>query len=424
MEMSSGGAMPTPHGRRHGHDRRRRARDHDARRTAGARTRSRTTCSSTRRLHVRGDGRRRRVDVRPRRRHRLVPRRPGVQLADGALPDPASIRVEEWVNAFDYDDPAPTDGAARCRRRDGAPRRTPTTARRLVRVGVGTADLADADRPPANITFVIDTSGSMDIRDRLGLVQVVAGPARRHAARRRHDRHRHLRRRRPPVLAPTEVARRRADHRRHRRARPGRQHEHGGRPAARLRAGPRRVRRRRPQRRRPRLRRRRQRRRHRPDRADRADHQGRRGGHPPRHRRLRDGQLQRPPDGAAGRPGRRLLRLRRHVRGGRAAVRRGPHADADRRRRRRQGPGRVRSRRRRVVPADRLREPDARRRGVPRRHRRRRRARPGPRRDRAVRGAPGRPRPDHAARRRAAGHRSWARSACAGRHPARVRSRS
>ena len=63
-------------------------------------------------------------------------------------------------------------------------------------------------------------------------------------------------------------------------------------------------------------------------RAHRPDHAGRRGGHPPRHRRLRHGQLQRPPDGAARRPGRRLLQLRRHVRGGRAAVRRGPHADA------------------------------------------------------------------------------------------------
>ena len=50
-----------------------------------------------------------------------------------------------------------------------------------------------------------------------------------------------------------------------------------------------------------------------------ADHPGRRRGHPPRHRRLRHGQLQRPPDGAARRPGRRLLLLRRHVRRGRAS---------------------------------------------------------------------------------------------------------
>ena len=54
----------------------------------------------------------------------------------------------------------------------------------------------------------------------------------------------------------------------------------------------------------------------------------RRGGprrHPPGHRRLRHGQLQRPPDGAARRPGRRLLLLRRHLRGGRAALRRRAH---------------------------------------------------------------------------------------------------
>ena len=222
-----------------------------------------------RRLDVRGDRRRRRVDVRPRRRHRLATAPPWPSSPAASSPTQHSIRVEEWVNAFDYDDPAPTDGPRRGRRRDGR-----RTARRR-RHGAGAhrcrhgRPSTDADRPPANITFVIDTSGSMDIRDRLGLVQSSLALLVQHlrdddtiAIVTYGDDA-------TPVLRTDDGRRRRAHHRRHRRARPGRQHEHGGRAAARLPAGPRGLRPRRAQRRRAGLRRRRQRRHHRPDRADR-----------------------------------------------------------------------------------------------------------------------------------------------------------
>lgn len=90
--------------------------------------------------------------------------------AEGLAPEPDSIRVEEWVNAFAYGDGAPTDTALGLQVETGAaPRAEEGTA--LVRVGVSSMQIADEDRPQANITFVIDTSGSMDIRDRLGLVQ-------------------------------------------------------------------------------------------------------------------------------------------------------------------------------------------------------------------------------------------------------------
>lgn len=90
--------------------------------------------------------------------------------AQGLAPDPDSIRVEEWVNAFAYDDRAPEGTALGVQVETGAaPRADAGTA--LVRVGISAAEIADADRPPANITFVIDTSGSMDIRERLGLVK-------------------------------------------------------------------------------------------------------------------------------------------------------------------------------------------------------------------------------------------------------------
>ncbi len=91
-------------------------------------------------------------------------------LAEGLRPDPDSIRVEEWVNAFDYGDPPPADGAVGVTVESAlAPGAGDGTI--LARVAVSTQALAQEDRPPAHLTFVVDTSGSMDIRERLGLVK-------------------------------------------------------------------------------------------------------------------------------------------------------------------------------------------------------------------------------------------------------------
>jgi len=89
-------------------------------------------------------------------------------LAQGYRPDPDSIRPEEWVNSFDYGDPPAEDAALGATVEAGVAAGGEPT---LVRIGVATVDLGDEERPPANITFVIDTSGSMDIRERLGLVK-------------------------------------------------------------------------------------------------------------------------------------------------------------------------------------------------------------------------------------------------------------
>ena len=71
-----------------------------------------------RRRHLRGPGRqpvrpgrpRPRVHVRARRRHRVVRHRPALRRWTATSPIPASVRAEEFVNAFDQDYAAPTDG--------------------------------------------------------------------------------------------------------------------------------------------------------------------------------------------------------------------------------------------------------------------------------------------------------------------------
>ncbi|MFF6780035.1 von Willebrand factor type A domain-containing protein [Streptomyces sp. NPDC012510] len=90
-------------------------------------------------------------------------------LEDGGLPDPSTVRPEEFVNSFrqDYERP---DGDGFSVTVDGA--HTTGMEWSLVRVGLATrAAEGDGDRPPAALTFVIDVSGSMSEPGRLDLAQ-------------------------------------------------------------------------------------------------------------------------------------------------------------------------------------------------------------------------------------------------------------
>jgi Ca-activated chloride channel family protein len=92
-------------------------------------------------------------------------------LADGNLPDPASVRVEEWLNYFDYGDPAPTRGDFAIRV-EGAPSPFAQGPEyRLLRFNVKARQVKAESRRPAVLTFVIDISGSMARENRLGLVK-------------------------------------------------------------------------------------------------------------------------------------------------------------------------------------------------------------------------------------------------------------
>lgn len=91
-------------------------------------------------------------------------------IADGNTPDPASVRAEEWVNAFDQAYPQPEAGTFGIVA-DGGP--TPFLRRdeALLRVGIQARAVSDRSRQPASLTFVIDTSGSMSMGDRLETVK-------------------------------------------------------------------------------------------------------------------------------------------------------------------------------------------------------------------------------------------------------------
>ena len=89
-------------------------------------------------------------------------------IDQGQLPPRESVRVEEYVNSFNYDYDAPRNGLDVSV--DGGPSPFDDNTW-LVRIGVQAEIIEDAERQPAALTFVVDTSGSMDREDRLGLVR-------------------------------------------------------------------------------------------------------------------------------------------------------------------------------------------------------------------------------------------------------------
>ena len=92
-------------------------------------------------------------------------------LSEGYVPPPDAVRIEEMINYFDYDYPGPGSDETPFRA-DLEVVPAPWSAdTRLVRIGVkGYAPPAEA-RPAANLVLLIDTSGSMEGRDRLPLVK-------------------------------------------------------------------------------------------------------------------------------------------------------------------------------------------------------------------------------------------------------------
>ncbi len=92
-------------------------------------------------------------------------------LRDGNLPDKDSVRVEEYVNFFDHRYGAPVDGPFAVHVAGGPTPFVENDRYQLLRIGLQAYDVPDTERKPANLTFVIDVSGSMDREDRLEAVK-------------------------------------------------------------------------------------------------------------------------------------------------------------------------------------------------------------------------------------------------------------
>lgn len=89
----------------------------------------------------------------------------------GHLPPSEAIRVEEFVNYFDYGDPAPRRGEFTITA-EGAPSPFASGPRyQLVRFGIKGREISNAERRPATLIFVVDVSGSMRQENRLDLVK-------------------------------------------------------------------------------------------------------------------------------------------------------------------------------------------------------------------------------------------------------------
>jgi len=115
-------------------------------------------------------------------------------LQDRQLPVPDAVRIEEWINYFDFGYTAPIvntnqldDGrltTAALDRLEAADQGFVPFAsdievtqcpwaegHQLVRIGVQAMDVQREDRPPTHLVFLLDVSGSMNSPDKLGLVQ-------------------------------------------------------------------------------------------------------------------------------------------------------------------------------------------------------------------------------------------------------------
>ncbi len=91
-------------------------------------------------------------------------------LAAGRMPDAASIRPEEFYNAFDYGDPAPGAGEkVSCRVEQSA--HPFAQQRNLVRIAVRVPATGRGSGTPLNLTVLLDTSGSMERPDRRAAVR-------------------------------------------------------------------------------------------------------------------------------------------------------------------------------------------------------------------------------------------------------------
>ncbi|WP_304346553.1 VWA domain-containing protein [Capnocytophaga leadbetteri] len=90
----------------------------------------------------------------------------------GQIPPKDAVRIEEMVNYFDYDYPAPEEGSVSPLRISPELAPAPWNPNHLLlRIGLQAKKIDLAKAPPSNIVFLIDVSGSMDEDNKLPLLK-------------------------------------------------------------------------------------------------------------------------------------------------------------------------------------------------------------------------------------------------------------
>jgi Ca-activated chloride channel family protein len=92
-------------------------------------------------------------------------------LTDGALPPADAVRIEEMVNYFDYNYALPDTKAQPFRPSVHVVQTPWNPDTQIVHIGIKGFDLPKGERPPANLVFLLDVSGSMDEPNKLPLVK-------------------------------------------------------------------------------------------------------------------------------------------------------------------------------------------------------------------------------------------------------------
>ena len=92
-------------------------------------------------------------------------------LRDGVRPPADAVRAEEFINYFDYGHPAPDSREKPFRVTTELAPAPWNAQRQLLMIGIKGYDVPKATLPPANLVFLIDTSGSMDQPNKLPLLK-------------------------------------------------------------------------------------------------------------------------------------------------------------------------------------------------------------------------------------------------------------
>ena len=94
----------------------------------------------------------------------------GASLEKGLMPEPATVRSEEFINAFDYRDPEPPPGVPVAFAWERA--QYPFAQNRdLLRFSIKTAALGRQPGRPLNLVLLLDNSGSMERADRVRIIR-------------------------------------------------------------------------------------------------------------------------------------------------------------------------------------------------------------------------------------------------------------